>query len=71
MHQYLNQIHHQHLTNISKVLEPMKTTLILLLLWCCSPELLLSDVHYTSSVDLWFVGSVFAELLFNKPIFTG
>lgn len=40
-------------------------------LWYRAPELLLSDVHYTPAVDLWSVGCVFAELLFNKPIFTG
>jgi serine/threonine protein kinase len=36
-----------------------------------APELLLESPHRTSSVDLWSVGCIFAELLGRKPIFPG
>eukprot|EP01084_Bolivina_argentea_P141587 248789_1 len=57
--------------NNNNIIHPRHYTNRVVTLWYRSPELLLSDVHYTPSVDLWSVGCVFAELLFNKPIFTG
>ncbi|CAI0431587.1 unnamed protein product, partial [Linum tenue] len=40
-------------------------------LWYRPPELLLGSTNYGSSVDLWSVGCVFAELLLGKPILQG
>lgn len=57
--------------NRSNVQYPRQYTNRVVTLWYRAPELLLSDQHYTPSVDLWSVGCVFAEMLFNKPIFCG
>jgi cyclin-dependent kinase 12/13 len=40
-------------------------------LWYRPPELLLGTSQYNTSVDLWSVGCIFAELLGNKAIFPG
>lgn len=40
-------------------------------LWYRPPELLLGSTDYGTSVDLWSVGCVFAELLLGKPILQG
>eukprot|EP00193_Tetraselmis_chui_P021934 CAMPEP_0177795238 /NCGR_PEP_ID=MMETSP0491_2-20121128/26119_1 /TAXON_ID=63592 /ORGANISM="Tetraselmis chuii, Strain PLY429" /LENGTH=390 /DNA_ID=CAMNT_0019318041 /DNA_START=380 /DNA_END=1552 /DNA_ORIENTATION=- len=39
--------------------------------WYRAPELLLSCTEYTSSIDVWSVGCIFAELLGRKPLFPG
>ncbi|EFJ11818.1 mitogen activated protein kinase 2 [Selaginella moellendorffii] len=39
--------------------------------WYRAPELLLSCEDYTSAIDIWSVGCIFAELLGRKPIFPG
>eukprot|EP00931_Biecheleriopsis_adriatica_P052195 TRINITY_DN30339_c0_g1_i1.p1 TRINITY_DN30339_c0_g1~~TRINITY_DN30339_c0_g1_i1.p1 ORF type:complete len:372 (+),score=69.22 TRINITY_DN30339_c0_g1_i1:51-1118(+) len=36
-----------------------------------APELILGAVNYTTSVDLWSAGCVFAELILGQPLFTG
>ncbi|KAK4477800.1 hypothetical protein RD792_017062 [Penstemon davidsonii] len=40
-------------------------------LWYRPPELLLGSTSYGSSVDLWSVGCLFAELLTRRPILQG
>ncbi|KAL2516045.1 Protein kinase superfamily protein [Forsythia ovata] len=40
-------------------------------LWYRPPELLLGSTDYGTSVDLWSVGCVFAELLMGRPILQG
>lgn len=40
-------------------------------LWYRPPELLLGEVLYGPSVDMWSVGCIFAELLYGKPILPG
>eukprot|EP00200_Dunaliella_tertiolecta_P003188 CAMPEP_0202345030 /NCGR_PEP_ID=MMETSP1126-20121109/4445_1 /ASSEMBLY_ACC=CAM_ASM_000457 /TAXON_ID=3047 /ORGANISM="Dunaliella tertiolecta, Strain CCMP1320" /LENGTH=591 /DNA_ID=CAMNT_0048936279 /DNA_START=174 /DNA_END=1949 /DNA_ORIENTATION=- len=40
-------------------------------LWYRPPELLLGAERYGPEVDMWSVGSIFAELLVGKPIFPG
>lgn len=40
-------------------------------LWYRPPELLLGSTDYDSSVDLWSVGCIFAELLVRNPILQG
>ena len=39
--------------------------------WYRAPEVMLCSQHYTSAVDIWSVGCVFAELLGTKPLFQG
>eukprot|EP00249_Psilotum_nudum_P028985 c3905_g1_i1 orf=115-1251(+) len=39
--------------------------------WYRAPELLLSCDEYTTAIDMWSVGCIFAELLGRKPIFPG
>ncbi|KAJ8439771.1 hypothetical protein Cgig2_009595 [Carnegiea gigantea] len=39
--------------------------------WYRAPELLLSCDKYGSSIDVWSVGCIFAEILGRKPIFPG
>jgi len=39
--------------------------------WYRAPEIMLSWQEYTSAVDVWSVGCVFAELLQLRPLFAG
>ena len=39
--------------------------------WYRAPELLLNSEQYTKAVDIWSVGCIFAEMIFNRPIFPG
>ncbi len=39
--------------------------------WYRCPELLFGARHYTTSVDMWSVGCIFAELLTGQPFFPG
>lgn len=41
------------------------------LLMARSPELLLGAKEYTTAVDMWSVGCIFAELMQKEPLFTG
>jgi len=40
-------------------------------LWYRAPELLLGETKYSSAIDLWSVGCVFAELMASVPVFPG
>lgn len=40
-------------------------------LWYRSPEILLGQKHYSTAVDIWSVGCIFAELAMNAPLFPG
>lgn len=40
-------------------------------LWYRSPELLLGSPMYSTAVDMWSVGCIFAELLTKTPLFEG
>jgi cyclin-dependent kinase 2 len=40
-------------------------------LWYRSPEILLGAPEYDSSVDVWSLGCVFAELAIGRPLFPG
>ena len=40
-------------------------------LWYRAPELVLGAAHYTTSVDMWAVGCILAELLFMNILFKG
>eukprot|EP00727_Mastigamoeba_balamuthi_P014812 m51a1_g9957 Cyclin-dependent kinase (310) ;mRNA; f:52103-53781 len=40
-------------------------------LWYRAPEILLGAQHYSTGVDMWSVGTIFAELLTKAPLFPG
>jgi serine/threonine protein kinase len=40
-------------------------------LWYRAPDVLLGSRFYSTSIDLWSVGCVFAEMLLGKPLFAG
>ncbi|RKP25716.1 Serine/threonine-protein kinase SSN3 [Syncephalis pseudoplumigaleata] len=42
---------------------------VVVTVWYRAPELLLGAKHYTTTIDIWAVGCIFAELLTLRPIF--
>jgi len=40
-------------------------------LWYRAPEILLGSRHYSTPVDIWSVGCIFAELLTRRPLIPG
>lgn len=40
-------------------------------LWYRSPEVLLGSARYSTPVDIWSIGTIFAELATKKPLFHG
>ncbi|KAJ5751545.1 uncharacterized protein N7511_008510 [Penicillium nucicola] len=40
-------------------------------LWYRSPELLLGDRQYSTGVDMWSIGAIFAEMCTRVPLFPG
>lgn len=40
-------------------------------LWYRAPEVLLGSTHYSTPVDMWSVGCIFAELARKRPLFPG
>lgn len=51
---------------------PLKRyTSIVVTLWYRAPELLLGQKEYSTAIDLWSCGCVFAELMTMKPLFPG
>ncbi|KAJ5288372.1 Cyclin-dependent kinase 1 [Penicillium antarcticum] len=40
-------------------------------LWYRSPEILLGDLQYSTGVDMWSVGAIFAEMCTRRPLFPG
>jgi len=46
-------------------------TQLVVTLWYRSPELLLGGKEYSTEVDMWSVGCVFAEFLNKQPLFKG
>lgn len=40
-------------------------------LWYRSPELLLGSLDYSTPIDIWSLGCIFAELVTKNPLFTG
>jgi len=39
--------------------------------WYRAPEIMLACQEYTSAIDMWSVGCIFAELLSRSPLFPG
>ncbi|EFA86058.1 protein serine/threonine kinase [Heterostelium album PN500] len=52
-------------------LRPLHENGVVVTIWYRSPELLLGSKHYTSAVDIWAIGCIFAELITTKPLFPG
>lgn len=51
---------------------PLKPyTPIVVTLWYRAPELLLGAKEYSTPIDMWSVGCIFAELMTMEPLFTG
>ncbi|VVC27767.1 Hypothetical protein CINCED_3A014110 [Cinara cedri] len=51
---------------------PLKSyTPVVVTLWYRSPELLLGAKEYSTPIDIWSVGCIFAEFLLMEPLFTG
>nr|GMD08004.1 cyclin-dependent kinase B2-2 [Ipomoea batatas] len=48
-----------------------KYTHEILTLWNRAPEILLGATHYSTAVDMWSVGCIFAELVTEQAIFAG
>jgi cell division cycle 2-like protein len=46
-------------------------TSIVVTLWYRAPELLLGTKEYSTPIDMWSVGCIFAEFLMKKPLFPG
>ncbi|KAF8576552.1 Pkinase-domain-containing protein [Ramaria rubella] len=44
-------------------------TQLVVTLWYRAPEILLGATEYSTAVDIWSVGCIFAELLLNEPLF--
>ncbi|KAH9365846.1 hypothetical protein HPB48_012302 [Haemaphysalis longicornis] len=40
-------------------------------LWYRAPEILLGAHHYSTPVDIWSIGCIFAEMVTRKPLFHG
>ncbi|KAG0223062.1 kinase-like domain-containing protein [Mortierella sp. GBAus27b] len=40
-------------------------------LWYRAPELLLGSKQYTTAIDIWSIGCIFAELVNNEPLLPG
>nr|XP_048307915.1 cyclin-dependent kinase 3 isoform X1 [Myodes glareolus] len=51
---------------------PMRTyTHEVVTLWYRAPEILLGSKFYSTAVDLWSIGCIFAEMVTGKPLFPG
>jgi len=40
-------------------------------LWYRAPDILMGSKYYSTSVDIWSVGCIFAELVNRRPLFAG
>jgi cyclin-dependent kinase 2 len=40
-------------------------------LWYRAPEILLGSCNYGTSIDIWSIGCIFAEMIIGKPLFPG
>ena len=40
-------------------------------LWYRAPEILLGGRQYSTGVDMWSIGCIFAEMCTKKPLFPG
>ena len=47
------------------------TALQVVTLWYRAPEILLGAKHYSTPVDVWSIGCIFAEMINQRPLFPG
>lgn len=40
-------------------------------LWYRAPEILMGSRHYSTAVDIWSIGCIFAEMVLKRPLFPG
>lgn len=40
-------------------------------LWYRAPEILLGALEYSTPIDMWAIGCIFAEMVIQKPLFEG
>jgi serine/threonine protein kinase len=40
-------------------------------LWYRAPDILMGSKNYSTSVDIWSVGCIFAEIVNRRPLFAG
>ncbi len=40
-------------------------------LWYRAPEILLGSKTYSTPVDIWSIGCIFAEMINHRPLFPG
>jgi len=50
---------------------PCSHTYQVVTLWYRAPEILLGAEHYSTPVDAWSIGCIFAEMLNKEPLFPG
>ena len=56
---------------VDSVHVPRQLTPVVVTLWYRAPELLLGTKVYDSSIDMWSVGCILAELLLGRPLLPG
>lgn len=49
----------------------LKSILQVVTLWYRAPEILLGSRQYSTPVDVWSVGCIFAEMVNQRPLFPG
>lgn len=52
-------------------LKPRNLTKEIVTLWYRAPELLLGEKQYSTAIDIWSVGCIFAEMINKAPLFMG
>ena len=52
-------------------LKPRNLTKEIVTLWYRAPELLLGEKQYSTAIDVWSVGCIFAEMINKTPLFMG
>ncbi|KAG0312271.1 Cyclin-dependent kinase 3 [Linnemannia gamsii] len=51
---------------------PLRTyTHEVITLWYRAPEILMGSRHYSTAVDMWSIGCIFAEMITKRPLFPG
>ncbi|KAJ8531900.1 hypothetical protein ON010_g14060 [Phytophthora cinnamomi] len=54
-----------------ELLQPGELTEYVVTRWYRAPEIMLNCLHYTTAIDVWAVGCIFAEMLLREPLFPG
>jgi len=54
-----------------ELLQPGELTEYVVTRWYRAPEIMLNCLQYTTAIDVWAVGCIFAEMLLREPLFPG